>query len=101
LKSNRKRTTALSFAFGTGSADAFGFDPGELTGVLTPLHDVELFIRVYIDGGTLAWSGDIDLTPDAIYSKLIVNGTFASAPGELTFVATDPLGACRFGDIEP
>ncbi|HBY63952.1 MAG TPA: DUF2442 domain-containing protein, partial [Solibacterales bacterium] len=39
--------------------------PGEFTGVLEPLGDVEFFNRVYIDAGAPAWPGDIDLAPDA------------------------------------
>jgi hypothetical protein len=41
-----------------------------MTGVLAPLRDVEFFQRVYIDCGALAWPGDIDLAPDAMYSRI-------------------------------
>jgi hypothetical protein len=40
-----------------------------LTGVLTPLRDVAFFERVYIDDGAVAWPGDIDLAPDAMYRR--------------------------------
>jgi len=42
----------------------------DLTGALAPLRDVQFFKRVYIDCGAAAWSGDIDLAPDAMYSQI-------------------------------
>ena len=40
----------------------------ELTGVLAPLRDVQFFERVFIDCGAVAWPGEIDLAPDAMYA---------------------------------
>ena len=42
----------------------------DLTGVLAPLLDVDFFRRVYIDCGAVAWPGDIDLAPDAMYAQI-------------------------------
>jgi uncharacterized protein DUF2442 len=42
----------------------------ELTGVFAPLQDVSFFNRVYIDYGAVAWPGDIDLAPDAMYQRI-------------------------------
>jgi hypothetical protein len=42
----------------------------ELTGVLSPLLDMQFFNRVYIDHGAVAWPGDIDLAPDAMYAQV-------------------------------
>jgi hypothetical protein len=42
----------------------------ELTGALGPLLDMDFFRRVYIDSGAVAWPGDIDLAPDAMYAHV-------------------------------
>jgi hypothetical protein len=31
---------------------------------------MSFFERVYIDSGAVAWPGDIDLAPDAMYSQV-------------------------------
>ena len=46
----------------------------ELTGVLAPLLDVTFFERVFANFGAVAWPGEIDLAPDAMYAE-IANGT--------------------------
>ncbi len=48
--------------------------PEELTGALAPLLDVEFFNRVFIDCGAVAWPGEIDLAPDAMYSQVARQG---------------------------
>jgi hypothetical protein len=60
----------LFVRFKDGLSGRIRLDPRELTGVLTPLCDMEFFHRVYIDGGAPAWPGDIDLAPDAIYRQI-------------------------------
>jgi hypothetical protein len=42
----------------------------DLTGALAPLLDMQFFRRVYIDCGAVAWPGDIDLAPDAMYAQI-------------------------------
>ena len=42
----------------------------ELTGVLAPLQDVRFFEQVFIDCGAVAWPGEIDLAPDAMYAQV-------------------------------
>jgi Protein of unknown function (DUF2442) len=42
----------------------------ELTGALAPLRDVQFFERVFIDHGAVAWPGEIDLAPDAMYAQV-------------------------------
>ena len=42
----------------------------DLTGALGPLLDADSFRRVYIDSGAVAWPGDIDLAPDAMYTQV-------------------------------
>jgi hypothetical protein len=44
--------------------------PEDLTGALGPLLDMEFLSRVYIDSGAVAWPGDIDLAPDAMYAQV-------------------------------
>ena len=42
--------------------------PDELTGALAPLLDPQFFEQVFIDYGAVAWPGEIDLAPDAMYA---------------------------------
>lgn len=42
----------------------------ELTGALAPLSDVQFFEHVFIDDGAVAWPGEIDLAPDAMYAEI-------------------------------
>jgi hypothetical protein len=42
----------------------------DLTGALAPLRDVRFFEQVFIDCGAVAWPGEIDLAPDAMYTQV-------------------------------
>jgi hypothetical protein len=42
----------------------------KMTGVLAPLRDQRFFERVFIDQGAVAWPGEIDLAPDAMYEEI-------------------------------
>ena len=42
----------------------------ELTGALAPLRDVQFFEQVFSDYGAVAWPGEIDLAPDAMYAQV-------------------------------
>jgi hypothetical protein len=42
----------------------------DLTGALAPLRDVQFFKQVFIDYGAVAWPGEIDLAPDAMYAQV-------------------------------
>jgi hypothetical protein len=42
----------------------------DLTGALAPLQDAQFFERVFIDYGAVAWPGEIDLAPDAMYAQI-------------------------------
>jgi Protein of unknown function (DUF2442) len=42
----------------------------ELTGVLAPLRNMRFFEQVFIDCGAVAWPGEIDLAPDAMYAQV-------------------------------
>lgn len=41
-----------------------------LTGALSPLRDERFFQQVFIDQGVVAWPGEIDLAPDAMYADV-------------------------------
>ena len=45
--------------------------PEELTGVLAPLRDERFFAQAFIDYGAVAWPGEIDLAPDAMYAQIV------------------------------
>lgn len=42
----------------------------KLTGVLAPLLDGRFFGQAFIDNGAVAWPGEIDLAPDAMYAEV-------------------------------
>jgi hypothetical protein len=42
----------------------------DMQGALAALLDAEFFERVYVDNGAVAWPGDIDLAPDAMYAQV-------------------------------
>src|SRR6202034_4348995 len=46
----------------------------ELTGALAPLLDTQFFEQVFIDCGAVAWPGEIDLAPDAMYAEVANKG---------------------------
>ena len=64
----------LFVRFADGTCGRVQFAPAELTGVLTPLLDRSFFERVYIDHGAVAWPGEIDLAPDAMYEQFAKQG---------------------------
>jgi hypothetical protein len=44
--------------------------PEKLTGALAPLLAAQFFEQVFIDHGAVAWPGEIDLAPDAMYAQV-------------------------------
>jgi hypothetical protein len=60
----------LFVRFKDGLAGRVQLRPEELTGVLAPLRDEQFFERVIIDSGAVAWEGEIDLAPDAMYAQV-------------------------------
>jgi hypothetical protein len=55
----------------------------ELTGVLAPLLDEQFFKRVFIHCGAVAWPGEIDLAPDAMYAQVASQDRGPSPVGDL------------------
>jgi hypothetical protein len=42
----------------------------QFTGALEPLRDESFFRRVFVHDGAVAWPGEIDLAPDAMYAEV-------------------------------
>ena len=60
----------LVVSFADGARGKVRFEPDHLTGVFAALRDPKLFAQVYVDHGAVAWPGDIDLAPDAMYAEI-------------------------------
>ena len=59
----------LFLRFQDGLTGRVYFDPEEFTGVLAPLREADFFDQVFLDHGAVAWPGEIDLAPDAMYAR--------------------------------
>jgi Protein of unknown function (DUF2442) len=64
----------LFVRFADGLTGEVRFTPGHLTGVFEPLKDSAFFKQVYLDHGAVAWPGQIDLAPDAMYQEIKAKG---------------------------
>ena len=60
----------LFVRFKDGLAGRVRLRENEMHGVLAPLRDLQFFAQVYIDSGAVAWPGNIDLAPDAMYAQV-------------------------------
>ena len=60
----------LFVRFKDGLAGRVQLRQEELTGALAPLLDTQFFEQVFIDCGAVAWPGEIDLAPDAMYAQV-------------------------------
>ena len=69
----------LFVRFADGLSGKVQLHEEELTGVLSPLREARFFDQVFLDHGAVAWPGEIDLAPDAMYEE----------------VARQPIGAGR------
>lgn len=67
-----ERTLRVRFADGLQGrvrfADSF------FTGVFEKLRDPRFFAQVHVDQGAVAWPGDVDLAPDAMYEEIRKRG---------------------------
>jgi hypothetical protein len=68
VKAEKHLTLRVSFSDGTKGH--VRFKPEHLKGVLRPLSDPQFFNKVFIDSGAVAWPGEIDLAPDAMYQEI-------------------------------
>lgn len=64
----------LFVRFADGLAGEIRFAPSHLTGVFAALKDPVFFKQVYLDHGAVAWPGQIDLAPDAMYQGIKAKG---------------------------
>jgi hypothetical protein len=61
----------VAFADGlTGMVDMSGMVHSPKAGVFARLADPSLFAQVTLDYGAVAWPGELDLAPDAMYAAI-------------------------------
>jgi hypothetical protein len=65
----------LFVRFADGTSGKVQLDLSELSGVLAPLRDPAFFELVFVDHGAVAWPGDIDFAPDAMYEQVVKQGS--------------------------
>lgn len=65
---------SLHVRFHDGTKGKVRFEPSYLTGVLRVLLDQQVFEQAHIDSGAVAWPGELDLAPDAMYSAIKSQG---------------------------
>jgi hypothetical protein len=61
----------LLVRFADGASGRVELSPDEFTGVLAPLKERAFFERVFVDNGAVAWPGEIELSPDAMYRQVV------------------------------
>jgi len=61
----------VRFVDGTeGTVDLTSLVHSPNAGVFAPLADTAFFAQVFVEHGAVAWPGEIDLAPDAMYAKV-------------------------------
>jgi len=65
---------ALQVKFQDGTIGKVRFENSHLTGVFEALKNTAIFDQVHINNGAVAWPGDIDLAPDAMYAQIQSHG---------------------------
>ena len=65
---------ALQVRFADGTEGKVQFETSYLTGVFSVLKDPALFQQAHIEDGAVAWPGNIDLAPDAMYDSIKSKG---------------------------
>lgn len=71
----------VRFVDGTsGEVDAAPMLLGPKPGVFERLRDPSEFARVFIDNGVVAWPGELDLAPDAMYDSIRASGRHVVRP---------------------
>ena len=65
---------ALRVQFADGTVGRVQFEQSHLTGVFEALKDPNVFQQAHIEGGAVAWPGDLDLAPDAMYKAIKSDG---------------------------
>ncbi len=70
VKVEPKADYSLFVRFKDGLEGLVHLHQEQLTGALEPLRDERFFEQVFIDDGAVAWPGEIDLAPDAMYAEV-------------------------------
>ena len=66
----------LLVRFADGLEGQVRFEPSHLYGVFESLKNPEIFRQARCDDGFVAWPGNIDLAPDAMYKAIKAQGTW-------------------------
>ena len=62
----------VRFVDGTeGELDVAPFIFSRRPGVFERLQDPKEFAKAYVDDGVVAWPGDLDMAPDAMYEDIV------------------------------
>jgi len=72
----------LRLKFADGLCGRVRLRSEDLVEALAPLRDPEYFARVFVDHGAVAWPGDIDLAPDAMYREVRASLAAVQSPAE-------------------
>lgn len=64
----------LTVKFQDGTFGKVIFKPESLYGVFEPLKDPNFFQKVFIDRDAVAWPGEVDVAPDAMYEEIKKHG---------------------------
>lgn len=71
------RMLHVRFVDGThGEVNLSELMDGQNAGVFTALRDPAFFKRVFVDDGVVAWPGELDLAPDAMYDAIRETGVW-------------------------
>ena len=60
----------LLVRFADGLSGEVPLREDDFDGALSPLRDLQFFEQVFLDHGAVAWPGEIDLAPDAMYEEI-------------------------------
>lgn len=64
----------LKVKFADGTVGSVRFERTHLTGVFEALNDPDIFQKAFVEDGAVAWPGNVDLAPDAMYSAIKAQG---------------------------
>lgn len=96
---------SLHVRFHDGTKGEVHFEPSYLTAAFRVLKDQQVFEQVHIDGGAVAWPGELNLAPDAMYSAIKSEGEWilrkppAAASGQRDATKAQ-AGRANFAKIE-
>ena len=74
IKAKSLASLALSLQLADCTVGTVQFEQSHLTGGFASLKDPRFFQQVHIDNDDVAWPGNIDLAPDAMYLAVKSSG---------------------------